>query len=50
MKRPYWYRIHIECPVCGRSREERERVYGRKPEAPEQRYKIYTTACWDHWA
>ncbi len=31
-KRRYWIRFHYgECPVCGRDKSFRERVYGRKP-------------------
>lgn len=31
-RRPHWYRIYIgECPVCGRDKSYRERVYGRRP-------------------
>ena len=35
----YWYRIYIgECPVCGRSKSYRERVYSPRPEKREDRY------------
>lgn len=28
----HWYRMHFgECPVCGKDKSYRERVYGRKP-------------------
>ena len=31
--RPHWYRLYIgECPVCGRDKSYRERVYGPRPE------------------
>lgn len=48
--RRYWYRIYIgECPVCGRSKEYRERVYGRKPKDPMKRYiRIPDTETYDH--
>jgi hypothetical protein len=30
--RPHWYRLYVgECPVCGRDRSYRKRVYGRRP-------------------
>lgn len=38
-KQKYWYRIHVgECPVCGRDKSYRERVYGEPPEKKEDRY------------
>ncbi len=37
--RPHWYLQHIgECPGCGRDTSFRVRVYGQKPEDPEDRY------------
>jgi hypothetical protein len=39
MKKKYWYRMYFgECPLCGRSKSYRERVYGEKPEDPNERY------------
>ena len=38
-KGTYWYRIYIgECPVCGRDKSYRERVYGVKPKNKNDRY------------
>jgi hypothetical protein len=35
----YWYRIYVgECPLCGRDKGFRERVYGTKPLDIENRY------------
>lgn len=35
---PHWYRQYIgECPVCGRDKSYRERVYGKRPEKLEDR-------------
>ena len=49
-KRPYWYRQFIgECPVCGRDAGYRERVYGKKPTEPKERYKHRPdTETYDH--
>jgi hypothetical protein len=39
VKRPHWYRLHVgECPVCGRDKSFRERVYGKKPRSQKKRY------------
>jgi hypothetical protein len=41
--RPHWYRMYIgECPVCGRDKSYRERVYGTRPSDRDMRY-IYLT-------
>jgi hypothetical protein len=41
----YWYRIHVgECPVCGRNRTFRERVYGEPPRERSQRH-VYLPDC-----
>lgn len=38
-KGTYWYRIYIgECPVCGRNKSYRERVYGPRPQNRADRY------------
>jgi hypothetical protein len=30
--RKHWYRLYFgECPVCGRDKSYRERVYGKRP-------------------
>lgn len=46
----YWYRIYIgECPVCGKNKGYRERVYGPKPAKPKDRYvHIPDTQTYDH--
>lgn len=37
--RRYWYRFYLgSCPVCGRNKSYRERVYGRKPKNARLRY------------
>jgi hypothetical protein len=46
----HWYRMHVgECPVCGRDKSFRERVYGKKPKSHRKRY-IYLpdTYTYDH--
>lgn len=36
---PYWYRKYIgECPVCGKDKSYRERIYGEKPLDIKDRY------------
>jgi hypothetical protein len=38
LHKPHWYRLHIgECPVCGRDKSYRERVYGEKPKDSKDR-------------
>ena len=48
--RPHWYRVYLgECPVCGRNKSYRERVYGRRPKNPRKRV-VYLTdfETYDH--
>lgn len=48
--RPHWYRLHVgECPVCGKDKSYRERVYGRRPKTASKRF-VYLpdTATYDH--
>ncbi len=50
LRRPYWYRMHYgECPVCGKDRSYRERVYGEKPKDARKRI-VYLpqTETYDH--
>lgn len=49
-KFPYWYRIHVgECPVCGRGKGYRERVYGPRPKDPKARYRTMPDSeTYDH--
>lgn len=36
-KEKYWYKTYIvECPVCGSGSETKQRVYGEKPENPDE--------------
>lgn len=36
----YWYRFYFgECPVCGRCKSYKERVYGPKPKDVKDRIK-----------
>ena len=36
--RKYWYRLFVsECPVCGRDKSYRERVYSKRPRHPQKR-------------
>lgn len=46
----HWYRIYIgECPVCGRPKGYRERVYSRKPKKRQNRYVFLNdTQTYDH--
>jgi hypothetical protein len=48
--KPHWYRLHIgECPVCGRDKSFRERVYGKKPKKREDRIVwLSDTYTYDH--
>lgn len=45
----HWYKIYIgECPVCGRDKSFRVRVYGKKPPNPAKRYLYMTLQeCYD---
>jgi hypothetical protein len=47
--RKFWMRIWIgECPLCGRDKGYRERVYGRKPKLWQNRYRyISPEHCYD---
>lgn len=50
MTRKHWYRLYIgECPVCGRDKSYRVRVYGRKPKNHNARI-VYMTdfETYDH--
>lgn len=49
-KPKFWYRIYVgECPVCGRDKGFRERVYGEKPANPVERYvHLSDTQTYDH--
>ena len=39
VQKPHWYKMYLgECPVCGRDKSHRERVYGVRPEKWEDRY------------
>ncbi|MGH7178457.1 MAG: hypothetical protein ACREJC_13850 [Tepidisphaeraceae bacterium] len=41
VKMRHWYRLHVgECPVCGRAKTRRERVYGEPPANPRERYVV----------
>jgi hypothetical protein len=43
----HWYKRTItECPVCGRGKDYRERVYGEKPEDPKEIYKYEVHYDW----
>jgi hypothetical protein len=48
--RTHWYRQYVgECPVCGRDKSYRERVYGKPPKDPRKRYvQLSPTECYDH--
>ena len=36
----HWYKIFIgECPVCGRDKSYRERMYTERPENDQDRYE-----------
>lgn len=50
-KKPrYWYRHFCgECPVCGRDKSYRERVYGPKPRDHKKRYvQLSYMETYDH--
>lgn len=43
----HWYFVSIDyCPQCGRSKEYRERRYGRKPKCYDQCHSY--EEHWDH--
>lgn len=38
-KARFWFRlVTTECPVCGRGKSCRERVYGKRPKEPSKCY------------
>jgi len=46
----HWYRIYTEeCVLCGRTREYRERVMGKKPKDYRKRYTYTQDACPGHF-
>jgi len=47
--RRYWYRLFVgECPVCGRDKSYRERVYGKRPKDHRKRYvQLSNQECYD---
>lgn len=49
-KARYWYRIYVgECPVCGKDKGYRERVYGDRPSDPKDRYVYLSNSeTYDH--
>jgi len=50
VKRQHWYRMHVgECPVCGKDKSYRVRVYGPPPKDRRDRY-VYLpdTQTYDH--
>ncbi len=48
--KPHWYKFYVtECPVCGCGDTYRTRVYGKKPQDLEKRYKwdfSYDNCLW----
>lgn len=49
-RRKHWYRQHVgECPVCGRDKSYRVRVYGPRPKDPKKRYvQLPGSQTYDH--
>ena len=49
-KRPHWYLRHFgECPVCGKDKSYRERIYGKRPKDWRKRIvHLPDTATYDH--
>ena len=46
-ERRYWYYVHTDyCPVCGKDDTARERIYGPRPEAREDRSSFHETYDW----
>jgi hypothetical protein len=46
----HWYKYYIgECPVCGKDKSFKKRVYGKKPKSDKKRY-VYLSdhACYDY--
>lgn len=50
VKQAHWYRQFVgECPVCGRDKSYRVRVYGKKPKRPRERYvQLPDQETYDH--
>ena len=48
--RPHWYLRHVgECPVYGKDKSYRERMYGKRPKNWRKRVKhLPDTATYDH--
>jgi hypothetical protein len=48
--RPHWYKLFAgECPVCGRDKSYRVRVYGKRPADPGERVEyLDDTATYNH--
>lgn len=46
----YWYRFYWgECPVCGRDKSYKERVYGKKPKNHDKRHiQLSEFETYDH--
>lgn len=49
-QKTHWYKIYVgECPVCGRDKSFRERVYGKKPKDHKKRYVwLRDSETYDH--
>ena len=47
---PHWYKIYVgECPVCGRNKSYRERMFTPRPEGIEDRYEyLQETETYDY--
>lgn len=49
-RRKHWYRQYVgECPVCGKDKSFRVRVYGRRPKDLTKRYvRLPDVETYDH--
>jgi hypothetical protein len=37
--KPHWYKFYFgECPVCGKDKSYKQRMYSKKPKDPTKRY------------
>lgn len=49
-KKKYWYFLtQIECVLCGRSEQYRERRYTPRPDHASNRYEFIQDACGCHF-
>jgi hypothetical protein len=46
----HWYFVYVrECPICGKTKESRERKYTAKPQDWHERMIVRWKSCDKHW-